>query len=117
MRFIVRALGNPAPEQFLLRQREGLMHLRWRHQVIFLGSEDAFHQLTFVRFTWNDGAFLEGSLPQIEAELALALVLVGTMTAKAGIGKNRPDVTVEPDFIGDDLPAENRYGPEEQSCG
>ena len=100
MRLILRALGDPALEQILLRAGEFLVRVRRRHEVIGVLGEDAFDELARVRLAGDESLGGDGGLAHIEAELGLALLLVRAVAVKAVVGKNRPDVAVVIDLLG-----------------
>ena len=94
VRLILSPLSDPALEQILLRTRELLVRVRRRHQVVGVFGEDALHQLALVGLAGNEGLLRDGVLAHIEAELGLALLLVGAVAEEAVVGKDRADVAV-----------------------
>ena len=60
------------------------------------------NDLTLVRFSGHEGiadvATLEGSFGSIKPQLALAVVLVGSVTGETVVRENRPDIPIEIDL-------------------
>src|SRR5262245_39434104 len=103
MRFVFRALRNPTFENLLLllRQRT-LCGFGW-HLVVVLGK-DAADQFALVRPTRNNrhlarfGGF-DGIVADVQAQLALARVLILTMTFQAMTRENRADIAEKINFL------------------
>ena len=94
VRLILSPLSDPALEQILLRTRELLVRVRRRHQVVGVFGEDAFDQLALVGLAGNEGLLRDGVLAHIEAELGLALLLVGAVAEEAVVREDGSDVAV-----------------------
>ena len=77
MLLVFRALGDPALEQFLLFRCENLMRFRRRHDFILIVGENARDQIAFLRFSRNDGASLNGVSTNVQAQILLAMLLIG----------------------------------------
>lgn len=104
---IFRALGNPLADQLLLVVAEGLVRVRWRHDFIWVSGEDAFHRFRLLRLAGDDGVELgvgvqwrDGVGEVMQLQLGLDIMEVGAVAVKAGVRKDRPDVLVELDLVG-----------------
>src|ERR1051325_1834862 len=100
MPLILRALGDPAAERFLLRRREVLVRGLRRHDVVLVRGEDALDDLRLVGLAGHDGDLagfgrLERLGAEVDAEAALARLGVEAVAVKARVRHDRPDVAVE----------------------
>ena len=102
---ILRALGDPTPDQFLLRGGEGLVRLRRRHLFIRIGAEQPAHDFAILGFAGDQRHFagfglLDGRIAQVQTQTALDLLRVGPMAGKAIVRQDGPDIAVEIDLRG-----------------
>ena len=79
------------------------MQLRRRHEIILVGGHDPFDELTFVRLPGHDcycARFgrLQGIIPHINPQAALAFLFIESMTVETGIREYRTDIAVELNF-------------------
>jgi hypothetical protein len=72
VRLIFCAFGDPLPQQILLRIAEFLVRIRRRHQIVFVGGENAVDQLALIRFAGDNRAFLQGDFADIKPEFRFA---------------------------------------------
>ena len=78
--------------------------LRW-HADCGIAARDLPHHLAVRRIAANDCEAAAGQLDKgpgfgVKAQLGLAIRLVRAMTSETLVGKDRPNVTVELDYIG-----------------
>ncbi len=108
------ALLDPQLEQRDLPRRQRLAGRRRGHAPLRVLLGDALVQLALVQLAGDDGAFLGAVAEEpglrVEAEVGLALVLVGAVTLEAVVGQDRLDVAVEIDGL-----RQRRRGPERRS--
>jgi hypothetical protein len=82
---------------------ERLVVFAWRHDVVFVGSGDAFDEGAFFEIAGDDGVFagfefLEGVFFAIETEAGFAFALVGTVAGVAMFGEEGADFAIEIDW-------------------
>jgi hypothetical protein len=104
VRFVDRALGDPAAEEFLLGRSQRLVRFLLRHDVRGIVREDAFDDLALIRLTRDDGdlaalAGLQRFFADVEAESALARLRVEAVAVETGVRHDRTDVPVEADGL------------------
>ena len=100
---VIRALRDPAPQQFLLRGREMLVRFWRRHHLIAVGRFDPRHQFALPRLAGHDGRVarlrrFQCLLAHIQPQLRLALLRIRPMTRKTIVRKNRQDIAIERDL-------------------
>ena len=94
-------LLNPATQNVLLGGGERPMQLRWRHDLLGIGREDAMHHRAFLQVARDDRdvaalELLRGAANFIKTETGLAaFIRIGSVAAVATIGENRPDFAIE----------------------
>jgi len=97
---VLRALGNPAAEDFFLRGSERRTRLRRRHVLFRVVGRDAIDQFARLGIARHDGLLGDGDLALVEAELGFALAGVRAVAGEAVIGEDGADVAVEFDAGG-----------------
>jgi hypothetical protein len=70
------------------------------HEVIGIGSEDAFDDGAGVGVAGGDGFGFDGVGADVEAEVAFAVILIGTVAGVTVFGEDGSDVPVERDLSG-----------------
>ena len=92
---LVRSAGfDPAAQRVDLGRRQAGALGGRRHAQIWIGGEDATHQLTLVWPTGEHGLRL-GPLVGIQPEVSLARPGVGAVALQAVFGEDWPDIAVE----------------------
>jgi hypothetical protein len=102
---VLGTLLDPAFHERHLFLGEHLVELRGRHVFVRVVGAEPLHHLALFRMTGHDRrlagfAAFAGGLERVEAELALDLVLVGTVAGVAGVGEDGPDVAIELHLLG-----------------
>ena len=100
MGFIRGPGGDPALQQLPLGSSDRLVGFRRRHDLLGIGADEAGEKLGIRRVAGDEGLLGESLLPDIKSHLALASLRVGAVALEAVVGKDRPDVAVEPDLVG-----------------
>ena len=95
VRLVLRPLGDPAFEQFLLLAREHLLQARRRHHLLGIVGEDAVEHDARIGIARGDGTRLDGGIPLIEPEIGLATAAVGPVAGEAVLHEDGADVLVE----------------------
>ena len=100
MRLVVRALTDPAFEQFFFGSRQREMRVRRRHQVVFVLGEDAADKFAvFDVAGFYDShpvfEFLQRAVALIETQLGFARSGVRPVTAEATIREQRTNLEIE----------------------
>ena len=88
------SFANPAPEGFFLRWRNGFVKLSRRHRQ-GIGCRLCY---PLYQLACDDVSRDDGTVWLIEAEVCLAFVLVRTVTGKAIVRQDRPDIAIKDDF-------------------
>ena len=96
---ILRALGDPALENFFLLIGELFVRIGRRHQLFFIGAEDPFDQIAFIRLARHEGVLLQSGLTHIEPQFRLAMFRVVAVTVETVVREDRPHITVELDLL------------------
>ena len=96
---ILRALGDPAFENFFLLSGEFLVRIGRRHQFVFIGAEDPLDQIAFIRLARHEGVLLHSGLTHIEPQFRLAMASVVAMAVETVVREDRPHITVELDLL------------------
>ena len=91
-----RPLFDPLADQLDLSLRELLARLGRRHAPLRIGFRDAQKGFALVRLTGGEGG---GAFLGVQAQLGLALLLVGPVTLEASVGEDGPDVAGEIDAV------------------
>ena len=97
---VLCARRDPGLQRGDLRRCKGLLLVGRRHDRVWIIRQDAAHQLAFVGVARHDRrlarfAPLEGVLTDVEPQVALAALLVDTVTVAAVLGKDRLHVTLK----------------------
>src|SRR5437016_3508307 len=94
-----RSLFNPGAEQLDLAWAELPAGTGRRHALLRVGGGDALEQLTLGQVARHEGlpAVPRGESPfcRVEAEVGLALGLVGAVAGETVVRQDGPDVAVE----------------------
>ena len=96
---ILRALGDPTFENFFLLSGEFLVRIGRRHQLVFIGAEDPFDQIAFIRLARHEGVLLQSGLTHIEPQFRLAMAWVVAVAVETVVREDRPHITVELDLL------------------
>ncbi len=90
------ALADPLPEQGHLGRRNGLVLLGRRHDLIRILRDDALDERAALRIAGHHGGHaVAGHLRLgfvVEAQAALALLVIGSVAKKAVLREDRPDL-------------------------
>jgi len=103
-----RSTRDPSPQGIDLGRSKRLTALRWRHQLIGVGRDQALQQFALVWLTGHDrerpaAQVLERTFAGIQPQAllpALSPVLVGPVTQETIVGQDRANVAVEIRHIG-----------------
>ena len=101
VRLILRAFGDPTPEELHLLIREAAdFGIGRRHHAVGIVGDDAGHELAGGCVFRDDGPraalqFGDGLVGDVEPQASLPVDAVGTVAGEAVFGKDRPDVAVE----------------------
>ena len=103
--FVLGALLDPAAEdRDLIGGEVRLFAGRGRHVLVGVGRGDPLDERAFVGLAGNDGRVAAeiggGSVAEVEAQIGLAMLGVGSVAIKAVAREDGSDVLVEADFFG-----------------
>ena len=96
---VLCALSNPLSKQLLLLRRECLMRLGRGHEIIRVSGKNALDQFALVRFSRDNRQLGNRLFAHVEAEFALALVLVRPMAKETVVGENGTDIAIVGNFM------------------
>ena len=100
---IRKHLNDPVDEQLFFLFREMLAGFFGGHLCELVVCQDSFDERALRRIAGNDGCALvsdrQRAFSDIQPQVGLPLALVGTVTEKAFVREDRPDVPVEFDTV------------------
>ena len=106
VRFILRALLDPLPEEFALSLGDMLVEMRRRHDIVLVPGVDALEHFRLGRIARPDREQLAiraqrsgRPLKGIEAQLSLPLFRIRSVAGDAFIRENTPDMGIVSDFL------------------
>src|SRR5688572_10174542 len=91
------AFLDPAAQRLLLRVVQGPVRIDRRHPLLHVSREDSIDQLTLVRLSGYDNAFLALTLASVEPQPRLTCIGVLTVALVAVLRKNRPHIASKVD--------------------
>ena len=94
MPLVFGTFGDPCFEKILLALGERLVRGRRRHDLVFIGAQDAFDDRALVWLTWHNRLFVECSFADVQTKLCGPFLLVWTVAGKAVVVEDRTDVAV-----------------------
>ena len=95
MVLILRSFGDPTLEELLLFRSQLLVRFGRRHDLFRIGQEQPLHQFARRGVAGDEGLLLQRVLPDVQAQLGLAVARVVAVAIEAVVREDRPDVAVE----------------------
>ena len=99
MAFVFRPGRNPPSQQLLLCGGQGLVGFRRRHLVVRVGRQNAPDQFALLRFAGHERLALDRLFANVQTQFPFSFSSVGSVTEKAVVGKDGPDVAVVADGL------------------
>ena len=94
------AFGDPASQDVRLRRGEpSLVRLGRRHELVFVGGDDALDEFADVGFARDERFLGQRRLPDVEAQLALSVRFVLAVASEAVVRKDWQHVAAEADRL------------------
>ena len=111
MLFPLDAFRNPLTQSLLFEIAQSHIRIDRRHQIFFVIRLDPPNDLAILRFPRNRrevaiAQICQDAFKNIEPQIRLAIRFVGTVTLKALIRENRPNIAIEINRFGSRRKAE-----------